>query len=65
MEHQWVAYDNPIDQFTEQSYRCSRCGFETYTMNFNGIIVRFNSPKEKYARYEYNCDEYIIKNIIE
>lgn len=65
MEHQWVAYDNPIDQFTEQSYRCSKCGFKTYTINFNGTIVRFDDAKEKYSHEYINCDEYIIKNIIE
>lgn len=64
MEHDWVEYKNQFDATGERSYYCSVCNSKSY---IDLLSVRRND--NDYADYIdepiLNCDENIIKNIIE
>lgn len=62
MEHNWIKYENKIDEVDEISYYCLTCNQKIFTAREDdGIIKQYSDMGNKI----YNCEEFIIKNIIE
>jgi hypothetical protein len=71
MMHCWVSYKNECDQVGEESFYCDRCGIKIYTIGYyvSGVRAYNANPindNTDGADFEtMNCEEYIIKAIIE
>ncbi len=68
MEHIWIYYKNDIDAADEESYYCENCNMKIWTGTINtpeGPKLHTYTDDTDFEYGDYNCEEYIIKNIIE
>jgi predicted nucleic acid-binding Zn-ribbon protein len=67
MEHNWIFYKHYADAADEKSYYCDNCGMKkfTYMVKDNEGIKLYTAIEEVDFEYDYTCEEYLIKQIIE